>query len=169
MDETSSTTQGTVIITPPSGLARAPGNGSFLTKRHEQMKKADKQSRAGWGGKRTGAGAPYGNTNAVKHGERSKRAFFPLEGEERLTPLVGLRARNLILAERIGEMRRAGRLFSGKSADWREGMLIEGLMWQHTRKIMRLELAASRAAAAEAKTALAKARVMHKAVRYSQR
>ncbi|EHT4763833.1 hypothetical protein KX832_001933 [Salmonella enterica] len=49
------------------------------------------------------------------------------------------------------------------------GMLIEGVMWQHIRKMMRLELAASRAAAAEVKTALAKARAMHKAVRYSQR
>ncbi|EIQ4465909.1 hypothetical protein LU431_001592 [Salmonella enterica] len=133
------------------------------------MKKMDKQSRSGWGGKRTGTGAPYGNTNAVKHGERSRRAFFPLEGEERLTPLVGLRARNLILAERIGEMRCAGRLFSDNATDWREGMLIEGLMWQHTRKMMRLELAALRAAAAEVKTALAKARATHKAVRYSQR
>ncbi|EDT6433213.1 hypothetical protein WP66_003475 [Salmonella enterica subsp. enterica] len=77
--------------------------------------------------------------------------------------------RNLILAERVGKMRRDGRLFSGNAADWREMMLIEGLMWQHTRKMMRLELAASRAAAAEVKTALAKARAMHKAVRYSQR
>ena len=32
------------------------------------MKKTDQQSRSGWGGKRTGAGAPYGNTNALKHG-----------------------------------------------------------------------------------------------------
>lgn len=133
------------------------------------MEKASKQSRSGWGGKRTGAGSPYGNTNAVKHGERSRRAFLPLEGEERLTPLIGLRVRNLILAERVGKMRRDGRLFSGNAADWREMMLIEGLMWQHTRKMMRLELAASRAAAAEVKTALAKARAMHKAVRYSQR
>lgn len=66
-------------------------------------------------------------------------------------------------------MRRAGRLFSDNATDWREGMLIEGLMWQHTRKMMRLELAASRAVAAEVKTALAKARATHKAVRYSQR
>lgn len=133
------------------------------------MEKSNQQSRSGWGGKRAGAGAPYGNTNAVKHGERSRRAFFPIEGEERLTQLVGLRARNLILVERIGEMRRAGRLFSDNATDWREGMLIEGLMWQHTRKMMRLELAASRAAAAEVKTALAKARATHKAIRYSQR
>lgn len=140
------------------------------TKRNKQSKKeSNKQSRSGWGGKRAGAGAPFGNNNAVKHGERSSLAFFPLEGEERLTPLVWLRARNLILAERIGEMRRAGRLFSDNATDWREGMLIEGLMWQHTRKMMRLELAASRAAAAEVKTALAKARATHKAVMYSQR
>ncbi|EOZ4486226.1 TPA: hypothetical protein ACWV6M_005320 [Salmonella enterica subsp. enterica serovar Muenchen] len=139
-------------------------------KRNKRSKKeSNKQSRSGWGGKRTGAGAPFGNNNAVKHGERSSLAFFPLEGEERLTPLVWLRARNLILAERIGEMRRAGRLFSDNATDWREGMLIEGLMWQHTRKMMRLELAASRAAAAEVKTALAKARATHKAVMYSQR
>lgn len=39
------------------------------------MKKTDQQSSSGWGGKRKGAGAPYGNTNAVKHGERSRQAF----------------------------------------------------------------------------------------------
>ena len=52
------------------------------------MKKSNQQSRSGWGGKRTGAGAPYGNTSAVKHGERSWRAFFPLEGADELYPLV---------------------------------------------------------------------------------
>ena len=66
------------------------------------MKKNSQQSRSGWGGKRKGAGAPLGNTNAVKHGERSRRAFFPFEGGEALSPLVRNRARNLMLAERYG-------------------------------------------------------------------
>ncbi len=63
------------------------------------MKKPDQQSRSGWGGKRTGAGAPYGNTNAVKHGERSRRAFFPLEGGDEFSPPVKNRIRNLLLAD----------------------------------------------------------------------
>lgn len=72
------------------------------------------------------------NTNAVKHGERSRRAFNPLVGDERLTLMAGLRVRNLILAECVGEIRRDGRLFSGVPVDWREQMLIDGLMWRHT-------------------------------------
>ncbi|WP_200896265.1 hypothetical protein, partial [Methanosarcina mazei] len=98
-----------------------------------QNEKMSKQSKSGRGGKREGAGAPSGNTNAVKHGERSKRAFFPLEGGDDLPPLVRNRVRNLLLAECLGEMRREGRLYSGRPADWREQMLIEGMMWQHTR------------------------------------
>ncbi|MGG5930777.1 hypothetical protein [Salmonella enterica] len=39
-------------------------------------KESNKQSKSGWGGKRAGAGAPFGNNNAVKHGERSSLAFF---------------------------------------------------------------------------------------------
>ncbi|WJY13540.1 hypothetical protein PCO82_13265 [Pectobacteriaceae bacterium CE90] len=43
-------------------------------------KKQNQQSRSsGWGGKRAGAGAPVGNTNAVKHGERSRQGIFPYE------------------------------------------------------------------------------------------
>lgn len=102
------------------------------------MKKPDQQSRSGWGGKRKGAGAPYGNTNAVKHGERSRQVFFPLEGGEKLSPLAINRARNLMLAERLGQLLQnppaSGTLES------REMTLIYGLMGQHTDRIMRLEL-----------------------------
>jgi hypothetical protein len=122
------------------------------------MKKSNQQSRSGWGGKRAGAGAPYGNTNTVKHGERSRRAFFPLEGDESLTPLSGLRARNLLLAEALGMMRMEGRYFSGKPEDWREQMLLDGMMWQHTRRIMRLERLAARQGLALALSALSKAK-----------
>jgi len=122
------------------------------------MKKTSKQSRLGWGGKRAGAGAPLGNTNAVKHGERSKRAFFPLPGSEQLPPLVGLRVRNLLLVEHIGDMKREGRYFSGRLGDWREQMLLDGIMWQHTRHIVRLELSEARLRLIRAKSYLAQAR-----------
>ncbi|WP_431889459.1 hypothetical protein PJ912_27795 [Pectobacterium colocasium] len=102
-------------------------------------KKHNQQSRSsGWGGKRTGAGAPIGNTNAVKHGEPSRQAFFPLAGDnERFTPLQLLRVRNLLLAERIGELMH--RSLSLGTAEWREFMLLDGILWQHTRKMMVLE------------------------------
>ena len=130
------------------------------------MKKPDQQSRSGWGGKRAGAGAPYGNTNVVKHGERSRRACFSLEGGESLTPLSGMRACNLLLAEELGAMRMEGRLFSGNPEDWREQMLLDGMMWQHTRRIIRYEKIAAKQDIARAltdpnnaKLALSKARV----------
>ncbi|ENG6258987.1 hypothetical protein ACQ26G_003728 [Yersinia enterocolitica] len=125
------------------------------------MKKTSKQSRSGWGGRRAGAGAPYGNTNAVKHGERSKRAFFPLEGEEQRSPLVNLRVRNLILAEQLGKMNQSGRWYNGNPQDWRESLLIEGIMWQHTKKMMRLERLAAQTALQEAKANWAKLRNRH--------
>lgn len=102
------------------------------------MKKTDQQSSSGWGGKRKGAGAPYGNTNAVKHGERSRQAFFPLLGEENLSPLVRNRARNLILAERLGELLALSPLPG--SDEWRELMLICGLMGRHADRIAKLEM-----------------------------
>lgn len=101
------------------------------------MKKPDQQSRSGWGGKRKGAGAPYGNTNAVKHGERSRRAFFPLEGGEALSPLVRNYARNLMLAEQLGKLLQESP--EPGSEEWREMILIYGLMGQHTDCIMRYE------------------------------
>ncbi|MEH5014635.1 hypothetical protein [Phytobacter diazotrophicus] len=113
------------------------------------MKKPDQQSRSGWGGRRKGAGAPPGNTNAVRHGERSRRAFFPLEGEEAFSPLVRNRIRNLILAERHGQL-----LLTHPEPDaevWREMMLIDGLMWRHAHRIARLELNNARAALMRAK------------------
>ncbi len=122
------------------------------------MKKTSKQSRLGWGGKRAGAGAPLGNTNAVKHGERSKRAFFPLPGSEQLPPLIGLRVRNLLLVEHIGDMKQEGRYFSGRMGDWREQMLLDGIMWQHTRHIVRLELSEARLRLMRAKSYLAQAK-----------
>ncbi|WP_245929637.1 hypothetical protein [Brenneria roseae] len=72
----------------------------------KDKKKHSQQSRlSGWGGKRTGAGAPVNNNNTVKHGERSRQAFFPLAVDNgQFTPLQLLRARNLLLAERVGEL-----------------------------------------------------------------
>ncbi|WP_337049369.1 hypothetical protein [Serratia fonticola] len=122
------------------------------------MAKSNQQSRSGWGGKRTGAGAPLGNMNAVKHGERSRRAFFPLPGSEQLPPLIGLRVRNLLLAEHIGGMKREGRYFSGRLGDWREQMLLDGIMWQHTRHIVRLELSEARLRLIRAKSYLTQSR-----------
>ncbi|EAT4435237.1 hypothetical protein KK448_004529 [Salmonella enterica] len=101
-----------------------------------RMKKNDQQSRSGWGGRRKGAGAPYGNTNAVKHGERSRQALFVPFGAESLPPLVSLRAGNLLLAERYGEYLRK---YPSTPNEWREFMLLDGIFWQRTRKIMALE------------------------------
>lgn len=50
--------------------------------------KSEPTIKIGLGGKRAGAGAPLGNTNAVKHGERSRQAFFTLAGAENSPPLV---------------------------------------------------------------------------------
>nr|DAY62043.1 MAG TPA: hypothetical protein [Caudoviricetes sp.] len=116
------------------------------------MKKSDQQSRSGWGGKRTGAGAPYGNTNAVKHGERSRRAFFPLEGVDELSPLVKNRVRNLILAEHLGPLMQSVPAY--RTEAWREMTLVHGMMGPHTDRIMRLELMKAKAGAAWAKREL---------------
>lgn len=116
-----------------------------------EMGKGNQQSRSGWGGKRTGAGAPYGNTNAVKHGERSRRAFFPLEGGDELPPLARNRARNLILAERLGQLWQNPP--KPGTEEWREMTLIYGLMGQHTDRIMRLEIMNARAELAQVKCA----------------
>ncbi|MCL6324988.1 hypothetical protein [Pectobacterium polaris] len=102
-------------------------------------KKHNQQSRSsGWGEKRAGAGAPVGNTNAVKHGERSRQAFFPLAGDNgRFTPWLLLRVRNLLLSERVGELMH--RSLSLGTAEWREFMLLDGILWKHPRKMMVLE------------------------------
>lgn len=117
------------------------------------MKKSNQQSRSGWGGKRAGAGAPLGNMNAVKHGERSRRAFFTLDGAEQLPPLVSLRANNLAIAERIGELLRIEP--HPHTEAWRELMLLDGIMWQHTRRMFSLALNTSRQELAQAKLQLA--------------
>ena len=108
----------------------------------KELKKTDQQSRSGWGGRRKGAGAPPGNTNAVKHGERSRRAFFPLDGADDLPPLVRNRVRNLLLAERFGQLLKANP--EPGTEQWREMALIHGLMGRHTDEIMRLELMRAR-------------------------
>lgn len=107
------------------------------------MKKTNQQSRSGWGGRRKGAGAPPGNANAVKHGERSRRAGLALSYGGKLPQLVALRAGSLVLAERYGELTRSD--FSDPAA-WRAIMLIDGIMWQRTRKMMSIELKQARAA-----------------------
>ena len=110
----------------------------------------DKQSRSGWGGSRPGAGAPRGNINAVKHGERSSRAFFPIPIEdEHLTPLAAMRVRNLMMAPRCGELMRENPTVG--TAAWREYMLIGGVMWQHTRKAMIMMKKEARGALDEAR------------------
>ena len=124
------------------------------------MKKPVQQSRSGWGGKRKGAGAPYGNTNAVKHGERSRRAFFPLEGGAALSPLVQNYARNLMLAKRLGKLLQTSP--EPGSEEWREMILIYGLMGQHTDRIMRHELMHAKANLMQAKLMLSKANKMRK-------
>ncbi|ENI4429338.1 MULTISPECIES: hypothetical protein [Klebsiella] len=116
------------------------------------MKKTDQQSRSGWGGKRTGAGAPYGNTNAVKHGERSRRAFFPLEGVDELSPLVKNRVRNLMLAEHLGPLIQSDPEYGTEA--WREMVLLNGMMGLHTDRIMRLELQKAKADHARARLEL---------------
>lgn len=103
-----------------------------------EKKNSSQQSRSGWGGRRAGAGAPLGNTNAVKHGERSRLAFFPLAGGEQLPPLVSMRASNLIIAGRVGELQISNP--EPGSAAWRELMLLDGVMWQHTKRIARISL-----------------------------
>lgn len=119
--------------------------------------KRDQQSRSGWGGKRPGAGAPFGNMNAVKHGERSKRAFLPLDSNaEQLTPLVALRVRNLMMAGRFIELSRANCKVG--TAAWRELMLLDGIMWQHTKRMMILERRQSKRSIDEAMINLRSAR-----------
>lgn len=114
------------------------------TRRNKQSKKeSNKQSRAGWGGKRAGAGAPFGNNNAVKHGERSSLAFFPLEGAEHLTPLQALRVRNLMLCTWIGDIyRERDCMYGDYIEDKRINRLLalyHGLMGQHVDAIIRME------------------------------
>lgn len=115
-----------------------------------KIQNANQQSRSGWGGKRQGAGAPRGNTNAVKHGERTRRAFFPIPIDDaRLTPLVALKVRNLMLAERYGELIRESPAVG--TAPWRELVLLGGVMWQHTRRIMATMRKEARCGLVEAK------------------
>ncbi|EAA7986695.1 hypothetical protein BRR54_09825 [Salmonella enterica] len=106
--------------------------------------KSNKQSRSRWGGKRAGAGAPFGNNNAVKHGERSSLAFFPLEGAEHLTQLQALRARNLMLCEWIRDIYHEHGCMYGDYIDAdkrtsRELTLYDGVIGQHTDAIIRIE------------------------------
>ncbi|MGG5965064.1 hypothetical protein ACQSED_26235 [Salmonella enterica] len=63
--------------------------------------------------------------------------------------------RNLMLAECLGKMNREGRWYNGSPQDWKECMLIVGMMWQHIRKMMLLELAVAREEIAKAKSRLA--------------
>lgn len=122
------------------------------------MKKVNQQSRSGWGGKRAGAGAPYGNTNAVKHGERSRQAFFPFEGDDQLSPLVRNRARNLMIAERLGQLLQNHP--SPGTEEYREMRLFEGMMGQHTDRIMRLGLMNARAGLVRIKAECACAKLL---------
>ncbi|WP_241623196.1 hypothetical protein [Rosenbergiella australiborealis] len=95
-----------------------------------------------WGGKRKGSGAPMGNTNAVKHGERSGQAFFPLVVPEHFTAKESNRARNLILAKRWAELYAMNP--PPRTEHYREMMLINGLMGQHTDRIITQTIKAGR-------------------------
>lgn len=74
----------------------------------------------------------------MKHGERSRRAFFPLDLDEDVTPLVAMRIRNLLVAEDLGQMREAG------FPERRVKVLLEGMMRQLINRIIRLEKQAVR-------------------------
>ncbi|EJC4647164.1 TPA: hypothetical protein MPK85_004973 [Salmonella enterica] len=145
-------------------------------KRNKQSKKeSNKQSRSGWGGKRAGAGAPFGNNNAVKHGERSSLAFFPLEGAGHLTPLQALRARNLMLCTWIGDIYREHSCMYGDDIGTdkrtsRELILYDGVMGQHTDAIIRMERREVMAKLKEARLckAIAKQRIREAKVRKKQ-
>ena len=101
-------------------------------------------------------GAPLGNTNAAKHGERSRRAY---EAEENsLPPLVAMRVRNQLLVDRLGDMQADGRYCCPCTADWREQLLYEGMIWQHTKRIMALERAVLRAEIAKARLMFSEAK-----------
>ena len=117
-------------------------NVPFCSSEANQNEKPDQQSRSGWGGKRAGAGASLANTDAAKHGERSRWAFFPFEGGEALSPLVRNRARNLMLAERYGLL--LANYPTPGTEEWREMALINGLMGLHADRIARLELSLAR-------------------------
>ncbi|WP_232216576.1 MULTISPECIES: hypothetical protein [Brenneria] len=52
-------------------------------------------------------------------------------------PLQLLRVRNLLLAECVGELMHKS--LSLGTAEWREFILLDGILWQHTRKMMALE------------------------------
>lgn len=69
-----------------------------------------------------------------------------------------MRVRNLLLAERLGDMQADGRYCCPCTADWREQMLYEGMMWQHTKRIMILERAVLRAEIAKARLMLSEAK-----------
>ncbi|QDL34650.1 hypothetical protein [Serratia liquefaciens] len=120
------------------------------------MKKLNQQSRSGWGGQRTGAGAPVGNTNAVKHGERSRRAFSPPAGCEQLSPLELLPIRNLIITVRMGELWRTAPI--SDPAAWRELMLLDGMIWQHILRKSKSMLSTSRLELRLAKSHLAQSK-----------
>lgn len=89
------------------------------------------------------------NTNAVKHGERSRRAFLPLEGGDELSPLLKNRVRNLMLAEHLGLLIQSDPEYGTEA--WREMVLLNGMMGLHTDRIMRLELMKAKAGLAYAK------------------
>ncbi|HCL5309935.1 TPA: hypothetical protein N2G38_002214 [Salmonella enterica] len=132
----------------------------------QSKKEINKQSKSGWGGKRAGAGAPFGNNNAVKHGERSSLAFFPLEGAEHLTPLQALRARNLMLCTWIAEIyREHGCVYGDYIDDKRINrllMLYHGLMGQHTNAMIRVTRRSLMAGFEEAKQELREAKARKK-------
>lgn len=100
--------------------------------------------------------------NAVKHGGRSRRAFFPIGESEAweasLPPLIAMRIRNLMLAEDVGRMKLEGRHDSDKPSDKRERWLIDGMMWQLVRRIIRLERQAEALNLARAKLELSEAK-----------
>ena len=66
-----------------------------------------------------------------------------------MTPLVALKVRNLMMAERYGDLLRENP--AAGTAPWRELMLIGGVTWQHTRRIISTMKKEARCALDEAK------------------
>ncbi len=97
--------------------------------------KIDQQSRFGWGGKRTGAGAPLGNFNAVKHGERSRRRYI----SDEIPSYEAIESLTIHEAKVLGMwIRQSGlRLDDDNPATWREWVLLGALSNAHGKRLER--------------------------------
>lgn len=101
----------------------------------------------------------------MKHGERSRRAFFPLGvAGAGLSPLVAIRVRNLLLVDRLGEINQCygfGIEFEGGEIG-REAALISGILGQHLDRSIRYEKQSAKDALEMAKADLTLAKAEHR-------